>query len=150
VHRRHGEAHGANLTPEYRAWKEMIKRCENPRCERFSCYGGRGIRVCDDWRHSYETFLGFIGRRPSPHHSIHRIDNDGPYAPGNVEWQTRKHQASHTSRNVALTIRGETACVAEWCDRLGVPRPRVYQRIATGWDPARALFAPAGARRNAA
>jgi len=146
-HRRHGESHGRSLTPEYRAWKEMIKRCENQKCERYPIYGGRGIRVCDEWRHSYELFLAAVGRRPSTYHSLHRINNDGPYAPGNVQWQTKVHQARHTRRNVIIEINGQSRCLAEWCDVLNLSRGTIYARIANGWDPKRALSEPINFRR---
>lgn len=55
-------------------------------------YGGRGIRVCDEWRDDYQAFLAHVGRRPSPNHSLDRIDNDGNYEPGNVRWTTKTEQ----------------------------------------------------------
>lgn len=120
----------------------MIKRCENKTCERYPSYGGRGIYVCAEWRKSYETFLASVGRRPSPGHSIHRINNDGPYRPGNVEWQTAKFQARHMSRNVIVEMRGEKRCISEWCEILGISKKVVYQRLVYGWDPIRALTSP--------
>jgi hypothetical protein len=98
---KHGEANKPTApiaTPEYRAWRGMINRCYQPSSERFSRYGGRGIVVCDRWHHSFENFLADMGRKPSPKHSIDRIDNDGNYEPGNCRWATASEQQRNKSR----------------------------------------------------
>lgn len=89
---KHGAArHGGRRTPEYMAWNSMISRCSNPRHQGFHNYGGRGIRVCDRWR-SFSVFLADMGTRPSPQHSIDRINNDGNYEPANCRWATGSEQ----------------------------------------------------------
>jgi len=130
----------------------MIKRCENPEVDRYPRYGGRGISVCHKWRVSYEAFLLDVGRRPSPNHSIHRINNDGNYEPGNVEWQTKKAQAYHTSRNVFVEINGIVRCISEWCLALGysaLDKKAIYERIRKGWDPKRAILLPVASEARA-
>lgn len=78
--------HGRSKTSEYNSWIGMKMRCFNPRDPRFAEYGGRGITVCDRWRLSFEAFLGDVGPKPSPAHSLDRIDVDGNYEIGNVRW----------------------------------------------------------------
>lgn len=90
----HGEAGKipSNRTPEYRAWQEMKRRCYLTTNKRYGDWGGRGIRVCDEWLNNFPAFLAHVGRRPSKTHSLDRIENDGHYEPGNVRWATLEEQ----------------------------------------------------------
>lgn len=83
-------------TPEYRTWLHLKERCLNPNHHKSQDYLGRGIKVCDAWKNSFETFYRDMGDKPSPKHSIDRINNDGDYEPGNCRWATMLQQASNT------------------------------------------------------
>jgi hypothetical protein len=91
---RHGHAAREAKHPEYAIWSGMIKRCCNEKTRCYPDYGGRGIRVCDRWRHSFPNFLADMGPRPEPRelYSIDRIDPDGNYEPGNCKWAVAKEQ----------------------------------------------------------
>jgi hypothetical protein len=82
---KHGHAQKGKRSGEYRSWTGAKARTTNPNTRDWKNYGGRGIRMCDRWLNSFENFLADMGPKPSPKHSLDRIDNDGNYEPGNCE-----------------------------------------------------------------
>lgn len=88
--------HGLSRTPVHRSWQSMKQRCGNPNHPRYEDYGGRGIRVCDRWRDSFDNFVTDMGPKPTPQHSLDRWpDNDGHYEPGNCRWATLNEQRAN-------------------------------------------------------
>lgn len=135
-------ARDAKPTPEYTVWQQIKDRCGNPLALGYKQYGGRGIRVCDRWSESYESFVSDVGLRPSPEHSIDRVDNDGNYEPGNVRWATRVEQARNRRSNRLVAVSGVTRTVAEWCELTGLKHSTLCARLDNGWKPEAAVSTP--------
>lgn len=94
-HVEHGATRGNEWTPEFRSWRAMIRRCEDPSVNGYKRYGGAGIKVCDRWRASFADFLADMGKKPSPKHTIDRKNGADGYHPGNCKWSTPKEQAAN-------------------------------------------------------
>lgn len=89
--------HGLYRTPEYQSWRGMRERISNQNHDSYEYYGGRGITVAPEWEgeEGFQRFLEHIGQRPSPQHSVDRINANGNYEPGNVRWATAEEQANN-------------------------------------------------------
>jgi hypothetical protein len=134
---------GGGPTPEFRVWSGMLARCSNPNAPSYEYYGGRGITVCDRWRDSFETFLADMGPRPGPRHSIDRYpDRNGNYEPGNCRWATDKEQQRNRGNLRFITFAGKTQCLAAWAEEAGLSRGALQERLARGWDMAKAISEP--------
>lgn len=122
---RHGFARIGSVHPLYRVWLSMRQRCTNPRCKAWARYGGRGIKLCAEWG-TFEGFYAYAAVGYSPGLTLERVDNDGPYSPGNCRWATRAEQTRNTSHNVRVTVRGRTMILNEWARELGLSRQALY------------------------
>lgn len=86
--------HGMSGTRTYRSWAKMKERCNNEKCISYPFYGEIGIKVCDEWNNSFESFLYSMGEAPEGM-SIDRIDNDKGYYPDNCRWATKTQQSAN-------------------------------------------------------
>lgn len=122
--------HGMSKDRLYSVWASMIERCTAPRSKAYPNYGGRGITVCDRWR-DYQTFKQDVGERPSPKHSLDRINNDLGYSPENVRWAVPAIQSRNTRRTKLITYKGRTQCLQDWSRELGIGRWTLNDRLYT-------------------
>ena len=107
-------------------WISMIHRCEDPKREKYPSYGGRGIKVCDEW-HDVDAFVDWAERSGYVEGlQLDRIDNDGPYSPENCRWVTAKENARNRRDSKRLTLLGMTKTVAEWCEVVPISRFTLY------------------------
>jgi hypothetical protein len=131
--------HGGYDLPEYSVWQGMKSRCYIPKATHYDCYGGRGITVCDRWRDSFAAFLEDMGRRPSPKHTIERVDVNGNYSPDNCVWLIQDMQKRNTRRNVNITHEGKTMVLAEWSRLTGIPQRTIRRRLQRGLSTTESL-----------
>lgn len=140
----HGHARSGAVSPEHCVWRRAIGRCTNPSNRAYRNYGGRGITVDERWLgdDGFVHFLHDMGPRPGPDYSLDRINNDGPYAPGNCRWATRKQQARNVRSNHLLEYKGETAPLSELAERCHLGCETVRRRLLAGWTVEAALETP--------
>lgn len=148
--------HGGSRTPEYRTLHQMRRRCNQERYRQYKDYGGRGIKICSRWMDSFENFLADMGPRPTPKHSIDRIDNDKGYWCGkpecpecgpagrepNCRWATKSQQGNNRRTCRMVTHNGITANLKQWSKIIGVSYGTLFKRIAKGWTIERVLTPP--------
>jgi hypothetical protein len=84
--------HNLSKTSIYKTWRSMKHRCFNSNNKYYKHYGGRGITVCERWLESFINFYNDMGPKPTPLHSIDRIDVNGNYDPSNCKWSTSSEQ----------------------------------------------------------
>lgn len=113
--------HTLKHRPEYITWKAMKARCYNKGNKQFNDYGGRGIKVCAHWLNSFENFLADMGEKPSPAHSLDRINTNGDYCPENCRWATREEQANNKRSSIMIEYNGKIQTFAQWCKELNLP-----------------------------
>lgn len=126
--------HGMRYTSEYNAYYNARRRCANPKAEDWKNYGGRGIEF------RFKSFLEFfaeLGSKPSPKHTIDRVNNNGHYEPGNVRWTTRSNQIRNRRKFVrtvmdlqkAAELRSKGFMYREIAAQLGVSMSLVWKRL---------------------
>lgn len=142
------KTHSGSSDRLYRVFIGMIDRCERKGHVQYANYGGRGIRVCDEWRHDYQAFKdwayanGYDESAPKGQCTIDRIDSDGNYSPTNCRFIDITAQQSNKRNNRLVTIDGKTKSVAQWCREFGLNSKTVNSRIHMGWNPVDALTKP--------
>lgn len=147
---KHGHWSGGVSSPEYSAWCLARTRCHNPGNQAYPDYGARGIKMCKRWRKGegsksgFECFIEDMGLRPSPKHSLDRIDNNKGYTPSNCRWATAVEQMRNTRGVRLVEFRGQEMCVSAAIEAAGsvIEIDRVVKRLNRGWSVEDAVTIP--------
>lgn len=142
--RKNAFKHGLTKGPEWTSWSDMKSRCLNKKNIRYASYGGRGIKICKRWVHSFESFLKDMGPKPSREYTLERVNNDGNYEPKNCRWATRQEQNRNTQRNLWVVYRGKRMAMVEAIEAAGnvVGWHLAFRRVERGWPLDKAVELP--------
>lgn len=130
------KTHGMTGTHIYFVWRSMRNRCNSKSNPYYSCYGGRGIKVCERWN-SLENFIADMGE-PEKGMTLDRIDNNGDYKPSNCRWATQAQQNRNYRRNINISFNGKTQCLTDWANEIGISAPALKYRL-NNWPLQEAL-----------
>lgn len=131
---------GYSETRLYRLWSGMKTRCYNPNDKKYMNYGGRGIKMADEWKDNFYSFAEWaVGNGYEEHLTIDRINVDEGYTPNNCRWSTWEEQENNRTNNHLLEYNGEIHTLAEWAKITGIKRHTIEQRIRYGWSVERIL-----------
>lgn len=126
--------HGCSNKPIYYVWNTMLSRCERPNAKSFPDYGGRGIKVCDEW-HDAATFISWALKNGyAPGMEIDRIDVDGDYCPKNCRFIPRLENANNKTNNTLIEYSGEKKTLAEWSRYFDVNYKNLSRNLKKGYS----------------
>ena len=133
------DAHGR--TRLYRIWENMRSRCyRTSKGKTYQRYGGRGIRVCEEWRASFEIFRDWAilnGYEESL--ELDRIDNDKDYEPSNCRFVSHRENSWNRRNGRMIYYEGKRMCLAEWSEELGINYETLRTRFRLNWSVERAF-----------
>jgi len=140
--------HGLTNSGIYNTWHSMLYRCENEKDPRYKDYGGRGIKVCDEWHDLNKFYEWAINNNYKRGLSIDRIDPNGNYEPNNCRWATRVIQMNNRRNNNYITVKGRTKTVKNWSRITGLPYTVISSRLSRGWNEVEAITFPVSKTRK--
>lgn len=135
--------HGMSDTKIFKRWHHIKERCNNPHNKAYKYYGGRGIKMCDEWNTNFINFYDWsINNGYQDNLTIDRIDVNGDYCPENCRWTTIKEQNTNKTNNIWVEINGKKDLITNWCKIYNINRSAVYKRIKRGWNIQQAITTP--------
>lgn len=126
-------------------WNSMVQRCCNENNRAYHNYGGRGIKICDEWRNDYTAFRewalanGYDENAAHGECTLDRIDVDGDYEPDNCRWISMHEQNFNRRDSLVFTYNGEEKTLKEWCNESDWSYDTVWHRLRRGWTFEEAL-----------
>lgn len=134
--------HGLSNTRLHKIWHSMYCRCYYKSTNQYKNYGGRGIKVCEEWKHM-QGFINFYNWAISNGYketlTLDRINNNKGYCPSNCRWITPKEQSNNRRNNVYYTFNGETKTSKQWCELYNISPTTLSDRLKRGWTLEQAL-----------
>lgn len=136
-------AGGMDHEPLYKKWRDIKVRCYNPKHKSYRNYGGRGIKICDEWKSNYLNFRKWaLNNGYDPSLTLDRTDNNKGYSPENCRFTTWKEQENNRRNNHVVTHNNISHTISEWADLLGVSYSTVETRVKRGWSFERIITTP--------
>lgn len=133
--------HGMSGHKLFFTYHGMMQRCYYPKNKCYHRYGGRGIRVCSEWKKSFERFVDWAKNNGwHPHLVLDRINNNKGYSPKNCQWITNKENCRKTTKCVFITYDGYRKTLSEWAEITKQPVGNIAHRKRMGWSPEECLF----------
>lgn len=118
---RQNKKHGLRKHPLYKIWYAMKDRCHNKNCIAYKNYGGRGIKVCDEWKNDFKKFYDWANENGYKRNlSIDRINNNGNYEPNNCRWATSEEQGNNKRNNIFIKDENEKICIRKYCRKYNI------------------------------
>lgn len=135
----HGDTKNRQRNRLYRIWSLMKDRCNNANNNNYQYYGGKGVKICDDW-YNYQLFRDWAyAHGYQDDLSIDRVDSNGDYCPDNCRWIPLSQQSSNRCSCNYITMNGETHTLSEWSRMYHISRKTIRDRIRNGWSPEKAI-----------
>lgn len=125
IRRKSVSRHGLCKHPLNIIWCGMNERCNNPNNANYKWYGGKGIKVCDEWKKFINFYSWAIANGWEKGYSLDRIDGSKNYSPDNCRWITHKEQCRNRSTNVSLKVNDKTMLLCEWEEYLGLKKKTI-------------------------
>lgn len=132
--------HGLTNTKLYATWENMKHRCSDPNNWMYPHYGGRGIKVCEEWLDSSTFFEWALSHGYEEGLSIERTNVNGNYEPNNCKWVPIEEQYLNRTDSHFVTAFGKTQTISEWAKESGLKYDTIERRLNQyGWDAERAV-----------
>lgn len=113
--------HGQSKDKFYQVWNGIKQRCYNPNNKSYDNYGGRGIKVCDEWCNDFQAFYNWsMDNGYQDGLQIDRIDNNKGYSPDNCRWVNRYTNNNNRRNNILFTYNGVTQSLMAWCRHFNI------------------------------
>ena len=137
--------HGYSHTRLHNKWLKIKERCYNQNSRCYKNYGGRGIKICDEWKNNFMNFYNWAMENGYQEGlTIDRINVNGNYEPSNCRFITQKEQQNNRRNNVYITYKNEVKTLSQWADYYNIPYKVLWKRIKLGWTFEKAISTPIG------